>query len=120
MIFPYLPKLAIVALLLINLTSISIALPSNAASKSSHLLKSKRVDGDSGSLMDDADHTIPPPTSGPSYADWMKHLYDMGGKVRRTTPSLVEQRDNMDQYKTAITQAEIDAWRLAREGRRGD
>ena len=120
MIFPYLPKLAIVALLLINLTSTSIALPLNAASKSSNLLQSKRFDGDSNTSMDDADQTIPPPTSGPSYADWMKHLYDMGGKVRRTTPSFVEQRDNMDQYKSSITQEEIDAWRLAREGRRGD
>ena len=77
---------------------------------------SKRLDGDGDTSMEDADQTIPPPASGPSYADWMKHLYDMGGKARRTTERFLEHRDNMDQYKTTVSQEEIDAWLLAREG----
>ena len=69
---------------------------------------SKRVDGDGDTTMDDADQQLPPPVSGPSYAEWMKNLYDMGGKVRRTTGSSAVQRDD-----------EIDSWRDAAQDENG-
>ena len=80
---------------------------------------SKRVDGDGDTTMDDADQQLPPPVSGPSYAEWMKNLYDMGGKVRRTTGSSAVQRDDMHRYKTSVTQDEIDSWRDAAQDENG-
>ena len=97
----------------LTLLSSAFAIPTNNVphiSISTKYTMSRRVDGDSDTAMEDADETIPPPSSGPTYAEWMKNLYDMGGKTRR---------DNLDQYKTSISEEEIDAWRLAREGPNG-
>ena len=84
--------------------------PSSYTSSSLISITSKRVDGDGDTAMDDADQSIPAPASGPSYADWMKKLYDMGGKARR---------DDLGQYKTTVSQEEIDAWMLAQQGPNG-
>lgn len=108
MVAPSISKFAAAIFLIVNLANNSVALPTNAISEVSTSLLSKRVDGDGDTLMSDPDQNLPPPVSGPSYADWMKHLYDMGGgKVRRTDDS-VEARDDFNRYKTTVSQDEID------------
>ena len=105
-------KILPIAVLLANLATNTIAFPTDKVSD----YISKRLDGDGDTTMDDVDDQLPPPVSGPSYADWMKHLYDMGGKVRRSEGDSLKQRDDLSRYKTTVSEEEIQDWLIASHG----